>query len=89
MENYPVTVSVDKEVHHFEVAEYPHHDGDRCKVKVYQDGKLVAGFEPDEYNFLHICQNPGGLDEELLHVLADRLDALHPHRISKDINEEL
>ena len=79
MENYTVTVSIDKEIHHFEIGEYLHHNGEQCKYKVYQQGKLVAGFEPDRQHILHICQNPAGLYEELLHLLADQIEARHPH----------
>ncbi|RYE39336.1 MAG: hypothetical protein EOP48_25910 [Sphingobacteriales bacterium] len=85
MKNYPVSISVDKQLHHFEIGEYPHHSGESCKVKVFQEGKLVASFEPDAYNYLHICQNPGKLDEELLHLLADLIEARHPHRVNKDL----
>ena len=90
MENYPVTISLDKEIHHFEIGEYLHHNGETCKVKVFQEGRLVASFEPDKNNFLHICQNPGKLQEELLHLLADQIEAHHPQGINKDLdlNEE-
>ena len=84
MENYPISISIDKQVHHFEIGEYLHHNGQSCKVKVFQEGLLVASFEPDAYNFLHICQNPGKLEEELLHLLADQIEAHHPQGINKD-----
>ena len=75
MENYSVSISLDKEIYHFEIGEYLHQNGEGCKVKVFQRGKLVASFEPDKNNFLHICQNPGKLQEELLHLLADQMEA--------------
>ena len=84
MENYPITISLDKEIYHFEIGEYLHHNGESCKVKVFQEGKLVASFEPDKSNFLHICQNPGKLKEELLHLLADQIEAHHPQGINKE-----
>jgi hypothetical protein len=79
MENYPITVSKDKEIHHFEIGEHPHHSGEGCKFRVFKAGIFVASFEPDDQEFLHICQNPGGLDEEVLHLLADQIEAHHPH----------
>ena len=82
MENYPVSFKVGKEVHHFEVGEYLHHDGESCKFKVFQDGKFVASFQPDAHHYLHICQNPGQLQEELLYLLADQIEAHHPHGIN-------
>jgi hypothetical protein len=42
---------------------------------------------PDDYNYLHICQNPGQLDEELLHLLADQIEAHHPQGINKDLSK--
>lgn len=81
MENYSISVSLDKAVHHFQIGEYLHHSGERCKVKVFQQGKLVAIFEPDAYNFLHVCQNPGQIQEELLHLLADQIEMYHPHKV--------
>lgn len=79
MENYPITISKDKAVHHFEVGEYAHHDGERCKFRVFENGEFVASFQPDKHQFLHICQNPAGLNEEILHLLADQIEAHHPH----------
>jgi len=81
MENYPITISVDKAVHHFEVGEYLHHD-DRCKFKVFENGTYVASFTPDDHDYLHICENPGKVDEELLHLLADKIETHHPHGIN-------
>ncbi|MBB5394770.1 MULTISPECIES: hypothetical protein [unclassified Mucilaginibacter] len=80
MENYPITISKDKQIHHFEVGEYLHHDEMSCKFKIFEAGKFVASFEPDAQQCLHICQNPGNLDEEILHLLADQIEAHHPHQ---------
>lgn len=80
MDNYPIIISKDKEVHHFEVGEYLHHDETTCKFKVFEDGKFVASFEPDQHQYLHICQNPGKLDEEILYLLADHIEVHHPHQ---------
>lgn len=54
MENYQISISWDKKPHHFEVGEYLHQNGE-SKVKVFQQGKLVASFESDPYNYLHLC----------------------------------
>ena len=89
MDNYPLSISIDQQIYHFEIGEYLHHNGETCKVKVFQEGKLVASFEPDAYNYLHICQNPADLEEQLLHLLADQIEAHHPHGINKDKNEQL
>ena len=86
MENYPITISVDKAVHHFEVGEYLHND-ERCKFKVFENGNYVASFTPDDEDFLHICQNRGGIDEEILHLLADQIEAHHPHGINDNIRK--
>ena len=83
MENYPIRIVKDKDVHHFEVGEYLHHDDEHCKFKVFKDAVYVASFEPDPQDILHICQNPGGLDEEILYQLADQIEAHHP-QLPKD-----
>ncbi|OOQ58963.1 hypothetical protein [Mucilaginibacter pedocola] len=85
MENYPITISLNKEVHHFEVGEYAHHEDGKCKFRVYKNGKHVASFTPDIHDFLQICQNPGSLPEEILHELADKIEAHHPHGINDDL----
>lgn len=84
MENYPITVSAGNQTYYFEVGEYLHHDDQNCKYKVFADGKMVASFEPDAQHFLHVCQNPGSLDEMILHQLADRIEAHHPYGIKPD-----
>jgi hypothetical protein len=80
MENYPITIIKDKEVHNFEVGEYLYQDETSCKFKVFENGRFVASFEPDGLLFLHVCQNPGGLDEEVLFLLADQIESHHPHQ---------
>ena len=87
MENYPITITVDEEVHHFEVGEYPHHNEEQCKYKVFEQGVHVASFEPDTQDFLHICKNPGGIDEDVLHLLADQIEAHHPQGINDNIRK--
>lgn len=48
---------------------------DRCEFEVYLDSILMAVFEPDENEYIHICRNPGGLDEEIIVQIADRIEA--------------
>jgi len=43
MDNYPITISKDKEIH-FEVGEYMHHVEDKCKYRVFENGTYVASF---------------------------------------------
>jgi hypothetical protein len=78
MENFPLTISKDKQMMRFEIGEYLHHSGETCKFKVFRDGIWVASFEPDEHEYLRVCQNPGGLEEVMLHLLADAIEAHHP-----------
>ncbi len=87
MENYPITISKDKELHHFEVGEYAHHDDEKCKFRVFENGVYVASFEPDDQQILHICQNPGKVEEEILHLLADQIEIHHPHGTVNNINK--
>lgn len=78
MENFAITISLNKQVHHFEVGEYLHHDGESCKFRVFENGAFVASFEPGDNSCLQVCQNPGGLGEKMLHLLADKIEAHHP-----------
>jgi hypothetical protein len=48
---------------------------DHCKFDVYQDGVLVAGFNPDEQNVLHLCNDKGTVSPEVLNLLADEIEA--------------
>jgi hypothetical protein len=88
MENYQINISLDGEAHHFEIGEYPHHH-EGCKVKVFEEGRFLASFEPDAHNFLHVCQNPGNLSEDLLELVALQLEMLHPGTMHTDLNEEI
>lgn len=87
MDNYPITISAGKAVHHFEVGEYAHHETDKCKFRVYENGVYVASFTPDNHDFLQICQNPGEVAEEILHLLADQIEVHHPHGINDHIKK--
>jgi hypothetical protein len=87
MENYAITISKDNEVRYFEVGEYAHHDDEKCKFRVFENGVYVASFEPDNHQFLHICQNPGEVNEELLHLLADQIEGHHPHGLSHNLRK--
>lgn len=77
MELFKITVEKDDETLEFEVADFVHHESEQCKFEVYRAGQFVAGFEPDKHHFLHICKNPGKIDEEVLHLLADKIEALN------------
>lgn len=61
----------------FEVRDYPHHENDACKFEVYTDGELVVSFEPDKYGHLHICKNPGKVNNEVLYELAQEIEKYH------------
>jgi hypothetical protein len=50
---------------------------DRCEFEVYLGDILMAVFEPDENEYIHICRNPGGLDEEIIVQIADRIEAYY------------
>lgn len=77
MEKYAVIISPQIQ-YHFLVGQYPHHPSGGCKYKIYQDELFVASLEPDALDFLHVCQNPGELDLEILHLLAEQIELRHP-----------
>lgn len=84
MKNYQTSINVDHQVQNFEVSECPHQNGESCKVKVFRDGKLVVSFQPDEYNYLQVCQNPAQLDQQLLHLMAAQIEEHPPQGMNKD-----
>ena len=49
----------------------------KCEYEVFAGNQLVAVFEPDENEYIHICRNPGGLDEEVIVQIADRIEAYY------------
>jgi hypothetical protein len=48
---------------------------EHCAYQVYENGTLLAVFEPDEEEYLHICDNPGGLDEEVIYQVGLMIEA--------------
>lgn len=83
MDNYAITIRYQQTVRHFEVGEYAHCHPDKCKYRVFENGAYVASFEPEEQSFLGTCQNAGGLDEALINLLADEIEAQFPHALPK------
>jgi len=83
--NFPLTVSLDNEAHHFEVSEHPHHSGNGCKFRVFEAGIFVAALEPGQHDFLQICQNPGKIEQEVLHLLAEQIEAHYPHGVNDNV----
>lgn len=74
---HPISVTLDNITYRFEVGEYPHHDEIRCKFNVYYHKKLVATFAPDRHQVLHLCKNYGNMKEQILHLVADQIEALY------------
>jgi hypothetical protein len=50
---------------------------DRCEFEVFDGSKLVCTFEPNEDEYIHICRNQGGLDEEVVYLIADQIEQHH------------
>ncbi|MBC8053987.1 MAG: hypothetical protein H7Y13_13050 [Sphingobacteriaceae bacterium] len=77
MDSFGIEVLKDDQRFNFEIIDYAHNkDDNRCKFEVLKNGKLVASFEPDSKGFMHICKNCGVVDEETLHLIADKLETL-------------
>ncbi|SEN03415.1 hypothetical protein SAMN05192574_102247 [Mucilaginibacter gossypiicola] len=72
MEKFEIKVNGPEDVYYFEIEILR---SDHCAYQVYENGKLVAVFEPDEEEFLHICDNPGGLDEEVIYEIGLKIEA--------------
>lgn len=75
MKNIRISIEKDTEVYRFEITDYVHHEHSRCKFEVFLNGMFVAGFEPDNHEYLRVCKNTGTVDEEVLHLIADKLEA--------------
>lgn len=86
MEKHIITITHKKAVHNFEVADYPHHNHEHCKYRVFENGAFVASFEPDAQNCLYVCKNEGNLDGKLLGLIADQIETQLPHPTSKHFN---
>ena len=74
MEKFFITIGHDGNGQQYEVRDYPHHENDTCKFEILLDGSVVLNLEPDG-KFLRTCKNPGGLDEEVIHQIIERVEA--------------
>ena len=74
MERFDISIKQGKEELAFEVREYMHHDSEKCKIEVFKDEAMVVSFNPDQHEHLSVCQNPGKLDKQLVHLIADHLE---------------
>jgi hypothetical protein len=80
MEKHVLIISPEVQ-YEFQVGQYPHHSSRGCKYKIYLEEKLVASLEPYGRGFLHVCQNVGNIDMEILHLLAEQIEVHHPTSI--------
>ena len=72
MERFEISVAGTDELFNFQVV---NKGTESCEYEVYAGDQLVAVFEPDEDEYIHICRNPGGLDEEVIVRIADGIEA--------------
>jgi hypothetical protein len=72
MEEFSVSVSQEGQPIDYRVVDK---QTDICEYEVFLGEVLVAVFEPDENEYIHICRNPGGLDEEVIVQIADGIGA--------------
>ncbi len=72
MEKFNISVPGTGELFNFQVV---NNGADKCEYEVYAGDQLVAVYEPDEDEYIHICRNPGGLDEEVIVGIAGRIEA--------------
>jgi len=74
MDRIKIEVLWNDKVLSFEAVDYVHHDHDHCKFEIFNGEQLLASFEPDKYGHLHICMNPGNLEKDVLHEIAEKLE---------------
>jgi hypothetical protein len=72
MKKFEIKVNGAEDVFYFEVHILRQ---ENCAYQVYENGVLVAVFEPDEEEYLHVCDNPGGLDEEVIYEIGLKIEA--------------
>ena len=74
MEKFNIRITEAGEAFEFQVV---NKGTEKCEYEVYAAEQLVAVFEPDEDEYIHICRNPGGLDEEIIVQIAGLIEAHH------------
>jgi hypothetical protein len=72
MEAFVIKIAQEEKVFEFIIVDK---QSEKCEFEVYLDTILMAVFEPDEHEYIHICRNPGGLDEEIIVQIADKIEA--------------
>lgn len=75
MDKFFISVPLGNESVDYEVVDYAYDDSNRCTFEIFREGVFIASFKPDPNGFLHLCQNPGKLDEATLDTLAARLES--------------
>ena len=74
MEKFTIEIQEDEALEVYEVIDYAHGEDNKCKFEIFKAGKLAASFEPDSKGFLHVCKNPGNLNEITLEHLAEKIE---------------
>ena len=74
MEKFNIRVTEAGEAFEFQVV---NKGTEKCEYEVYAAEQLVAVFEPNEDEYIRICRNPGGLGEEIIYLIAERIEAHH------------
>jgi hypothetical protein len=74
MEKFEISVTINNENQHFEVRDYMHHEGEQCKYEIFKNGQFIGSLEPGDHKILHICKNPGVVEESTLHLIAEELE---------------
>lgn len=74
MEKFAIAIEHDNEILNFEVVDQ---EKDQREFEVFQDGKLMCTFEPNEEEYIKISRNQAGLDEEVIYMIADKIEQHH------------
>jgi len=77
MEKIEISITNRNVDYNFEVRDYMHHSEDHCKFEIFDDKQFIASFEPDEHRGLYVCKNAGIVNEEVLHLVAEKLESLN------------
>ena len=75
MDRIDIEIERTGQIFNYQVVDYIHHEHDHCKFELFSGEKLLASFEPDKYGHLHVCKNPGNVEKEILHEIAEKLES--------------
>jgi hypothetical protein len=73
---FEISLGHGEDMRTYMVKDYEKSEDGQCKFEVFLAGKLILSLEPDGDTF-RSCENLGGLNDETIHQVIDRIEAYH------------